>query len=113
MAVILSEAAQRYADPVFQGRAQAACAEQAGVFVNDGRPEYVGLAQGVIAGNTSDIDAIIRQVCVTDTGGDMSSDDDALRGAVQAVWPVVAAARGYKPELGFEAEAPAPTQTMV
>ena len=95
MAVVLGEAAQRYADPGFQGRAQACCAEQAGVFVNDGRPEYVGLAQGVIAGNTSDIDAIIRQVCVTDTAGDIAMEDDALRGAVQLVWPVVAAARGY------------------
>lgn len=93
MAVPYSEAAQRYTNPEFQGRAQACCAEQAAIFINDARPEFNLLASGVLAGNLADIDAIIRQVTVIDTVGDIDTEDAALLSAVQSVWPIVGAAR--------------------
>lgn len=85
-------------DSDFTNRITACCTEQAAVFVNDQRPEYVALAQDVIAdaGNAAWFywpvasapgfaDAFV-------SGGSAAITDPMLLAAVQALWPTIAAA---------------------
>lgn len=65
--------------------------EQGQIFSADGRADIAGLGQSVVAGNVSDIDAVIAAIC-TGPNWDGLDEDAALLSAVQAVWPGVAAA---------------------
>jgi hypothetical protein len=74
----------------FRGRVSACVAEQAKVFVNDERPEYVNLAHSAIAANDPITDQFMPLIS---TQPDMSqdSDDGAILAAVQALWPTIGA----------------------
>ena len=85
------DAALFYADQEFRQRASMCVREQGYVFSADGRPDIAALGRSVVAGNSSDIDAVIAAV-VTAPPDDDLTDDGVLLGKVQAVWPAVAAA---------------------
>lgn len=74
----------------FRGRVSMCVAEQAKVFVNDGRPEFKNLASEAIADNET---VTIQFVPLVATEPDMTgeSTDPELLAAVQALWPVVGA----------------------
>lgn len=93
MAINYDSAAALYTDPVFEGRAKAAINEQARFYAVDPDPAKSGMARGILGGNELDEQATFRQITVTETGGDMTTDDAALLGAVQAAWALVAPAR--------------------
>lgn len=93
MAINYDTAAALYEDTVFQGRAKAAINEQARIYSTDVDPSISGMARGILGGNELDENAVFRQITVTETGGDMTTDDVALLGAVQAAWALVAPAR--------------------
>jgi hypothetical protein len=82
-----------YRDPAYRNRAEMCIKEQGVIYTNDGRPEIKALGQGVVAGNWVDIDAIMSAVSVGPNSETSVTDDGALLGAVQTVWPTVAAAR--------------------
>lgn len=76
----------------FRARAEMCAREQGYVFSADGRPDIAALGRGVVAGEWTDIDAVLASVATAPGAGDLS-DDLALLAQVQAVWPTVAAAR--------------------
>jgi hypothetical protein len=87
----------------YTSRLIACCTEQAGIFVNDQRPEYVDLAREVI---TNPGAALWFTWIVASSpgfgdayadGGQEAIDDGMLLSAVQANWPVVAAAHPEDP----------------
>lgn len=73
------------ANPEFQSRITAASTEQAMIFVNDERPEYVAPAQRIIlsAGNAA---PFFPLVAAQPAMSEESTDADILA-ALQAVWP--------------------------
>lgn len=77
-------------DQEFTNRVEMCIAEQAQVFVNDGRPEYYLLAQTAIA----DL-AMVRNQMVpliaTRPGMTAASTDGDIMAAVQYVWPMAGA----------------------
>ena len=75
----------------FRGRVSMCIAEQAKVFVNDGRPEFKDLANRAIADNAA---VTLQFVPLVATQPDMTDEsaDTELLAAVQALWPVVGAA---------------------
>lgn len=75
----------------FRDRASMCAREQGYVFSADGRADIAALGRGVVAGDQTDIDAVIAAV-VTAPGAETETDAQLLA-AVQAVWPTVAAAR--------------------
>ena len=79
----------------FRGRVSMCIAEQAKVFVNDGRPEFYRVAQDAIADNATVTDQFVPLVA---TQPDMTGEsaDSELLAAVQALWPVVGA--GHVPD---------------
>lgn len=66
--------------------------EQGYIFAADGRPDIASLGRGVVAGDLTDIDAVIAAVCVGPNSAELG-EDGPLLSAVQSVWPTVAAAR--------------------
>jgi hypothetical protein len=82
----------------YVARLTACCTEQAGIFVNDQRPEYVDLAREVI----TDPGAALWFVWLVAAspgfgdayagGGVDAIDDGMLLSSVQANWPIVSAA---------------------
>lgn len=85
-----------FKDSVFRDRAAMCAREQGYVFSADGRADIAALGRGVVAGNWTDIDAVIAAV-VSAPGNEGLDDDGALLAATQAVWPTVAAARYPQP----------------
>lgn len=81
-----------YLSPGFRSRGSMCCKEQGLIFAADGRADIAALGRGVVAGNAQDIDSILSAVVTYPGAGDLN-DDAALLGAVQYVWPTVAAAR--------------------
>lgn len=81
-----------YQDEAFRQRASVCAREQGYIYSSDPRPDAAELGRGVVAGNMTDIDAIIAAV-VTAPGNEGLDDDGSLLAATQAVWPTVAAAR--------------------
>lgn len=81
-----------YADLDFRGRVSMCVAEQAKVFVNDGRAEFAELAHAAIADNTA-VTAQFLPLVATEPEMDAEADDAQLLAAVQALWAVVGA--GY------------------
>lgn len=75
-------------DRAFQGRIQMCVAEQAQVYVNDGRPEFKYLAQQAIAANEATTAQFVPLVCTRPGVTDASTDLDLLA-AVQYLWPMV------------------------
>ena len=68
--------------------------EQGYIYSADGRADIASLGRSVVAGQMTDIDAVMAAVCVHQNWQQIADGDDAaLLGAVQAVWPTVAAAR--------------------
>jgi hypothetical protein len=101
MAINYLEAATRYSDDSFQGRAKAAASDYANLTVIN-EAESQGdraLASAILAGNEIDEAALIRLVAVTEPepAGDIDLDDVALFNAVKKAWPTIASARGYAP----------------
>jgi hypothetical protein len=77
-----------------RGRMEMCIREQAFIFSADGRPDIAALGMGVVGGNMQDIDAVMAATCVHQNWAQIAGGDDgALTGAVQEVWPTVAAAR--------------------
>lgn len=74
----------------FRGRISMCVAEQAKVFVNDGRPEFNGLAADAIEDNRTATEQFMPLVA-TQPGVDADSTDGDLLAAVQALWAVVGA----------------------
>jgi hypothetical protein len=92
--VSYQDSADLYQDSAFHARAVACINEQAAQnYANQSGTPNGRLANGVLAGNVVDVDAIIRQTAVAPTAGDKATDDGALLGAVQYAWPLVANAR--------------------
>lgn len=81
-----------YTDSDFRNRAAMCIREQALIFAGDGRPDIRALGMGVVAGDWSDIDAVMAAVAAAPGSSELDTDTGLL-GAVQAVWPAVAAAR--------------------
>jgi hypothetical protein len=87
-------------DVGFQGRVRACSVQQAGIFVNDARPDYVALAHDVLRGGRG---PDFTRVAAAGPGVAESVDigngiidsslvtDEALLSLVQGNWPVVAA----------------------
>jgi len=77
-------------DEVFRGRVRMCVAEQAEVFVNDGRPEYKQLANQAIGALEPTTEQFVPLVAMAPA---MSADatDGAILSAVQYMWPIVGA----------------------
>lgn len=84
--------AATYRDEAFRTRAEMCIREQGYVFSADGRPDIASLGRGVVAGNWTDIDALMAGA-VSAPGSQGIDTDPGLLAAVQGVWPTVAAAR--------------------
>lgn len=86
-------------DVLFGGRVRACCTEQAEVFRNDARPDFVALANDVLRGDGLVTNAFTRIIAaapgIADTAGDpvdqTGVSDGAILSTVQANWQVVAA----------------------
>ena len=87
-------------DPVFIGRTQSAAYQQAEVFINDARPDFVATAQAVLRADLDVLSAFTRTAAAgpgiadkADNGDgtiDQSKVTDAdLLSLTQANWPVV------------------------
>lgn len=74
----------------FKGRVSMCIAEQAKVFVNDGRPEFKQVAEDAIADNAA-VTAQFLPLVVTQPDMTSESTDAELLAAVQALWAVVGA----------------------
>jgi hypothetical protein len=83
--------ADAYADPATRARIDICSTEQAYVYVNDGRPDIAWLGLAVIGRHPLALQALSAGACAS-PNGDTLDDDTALLGAIQSVWPVVAAA---------------------
>jgi hypothetical protein len=82
-------------DSDFTNRITACCTEQAAVFVNDQRPDYVALADAIIAeaGNATWFYWLVSAAPgFGDAGSPAAITDPMILSAVQALWPTVAAA---------------------
>jgi hypothetical protein len=79
-------------DSTFTNRITACCTEQAGVFINDQRPEYVDLARTII--NNAETAQWFYWLAATSPGFAESDDitDQMILAAIQSLWPVVSAA---------------------
>lgn len=86
------EQADLYRGPQ-RNRMDIAVREQGAIFAADGRPDIAALGQGIVGGNLQDIDAVMANVCVSPSWSEIADDDAALTGAIQSVFPTVAAAR--------------------
>jgi len=84
--------AEQYTNVDTRNRVAMCAREQAHIFVSNPDPATAALATGVVAGDWTDIDALIVGVIVGPNGATLD-DDAALLGAMQATWPTVAAAR--------------------
>jgi len=73
-------------DPEFIGRVTAAASEQALIFINDARPEFIIVAETVILfpGNA----APLTNLVAGQPGITAASTDGDVLAALQAVWPV-------------------------
>lgn len=84
-------------DVLFGGRVRACCVEQAEVFKNDARPDFVALANDVLRGDGEKTNAFTRITAaapgVADQGGDPVDQtkigDAVILSTVQANWQVV------------------------
>ena len=87
-------------DPDFIGRTNAAATEQAQVFINDARPDYVALAESVLKGAAGPLNAFARmnasgpgigeKVDIGNDKIDQSQVTDAdLLALTQGNWPIV------------------------
>jgi hypothetical protein len=86
------EQSDRYRAVDGRGRYEMCIREQAhATFTQDEDPANKALADSVIGGNASDVDALIAAICVGPNSADLD-DDGALLGAVQLAWPVTASA---------------------
>lgn len=85
-------------DQDFTNRITACCTEQAAVFINDQRPEWVALAEAIIADAAAAawfywlVAAAPGFGDAFAGGGSEAITDQMLLSAVQALWPTVAAA---------------------
>lgn len=86
------EDSQLAGNPEFRQRANMCIREQGYIYSADGRVDIASLGRGAVAGNLTDIEAVLMAV-VAAPGNEGLQDDQALLAAVQAVWPTVAAAR--------------------
>lgn len=86
------EQSDLYRDMAQRGRYEMCVREQAYVFTADGRPDIAALGRGVVAGDPTDIDAVISAICTGPNSAALGEDPELLA-AVQSVWPTVAAAR--------------------
>jgi hypothetical protein len=80
-----SETAALVDDPDFRGRVTSASSEQALIFINDARPEYIVVAQTVILypGNAGPlVNLVAGQPGIT-----AAATDADILAALQAVWP--------------------------
>lgn len=77
-----------YSDPEFAGRVNACGVEQAQVFINDGRPEYVALAREILT-NGAVATLVVNVAARPDMDADI--DDPGILAAVQYVWPLIGA----------------------
>jgi hypothetical protein len=86
--------AELRSSPLFQARWTSAIEEQALIFKDDGRPEFVWLAQQVLRGDFMSRDIWGRILCAApgfDDRQDQADITDAeLLAAVQSQWPTVA-----------------------
>jgi hypothetical protein len=94
--------AQLSADSTFNGRSQAAATQQAGIFINDQRPDFVAAAHAVLRADLDVLSAFVRTNAAgpgiadkVDNGdGTISQEnvtDADLLSLTQANWPTVAA----------------------
>lgn len=74
----------------FRSRVRMCVAEQAEIFVADGRPEYKQLAYQAIAALDSTTDQFVPLVSVRPAMSVDSTDVDIMS-AVQYVWPIIGA----------------------
>lgn len=89
------------ADPVFNGRCQSASLEQAQIFKDDARGDFVALANAIMRGESEKLAVLTRMdaagpgiadKAATPDGIDQSLVTDAdLLSLTQANWPTVAA----------------------
>lgn len=89
-----SEQSDLYRSRPDRNRMEMCIREQGYTYSADGRADIAALGFSVVASSQVDIDAVIAAVCVHQNWSQIADGDDiALLGAVQAVWPTVAAAR--------------------
>lgn len=85
-------------DVLFGGRVRACCVEQAEVFKNDARPDFVALANDVLRGVGEKTNAFTRITAAAPGVADQAGDpvdqskigDAVILSTVQANWQVVA-----------------------
>lgn len=93
--------AQLEADPEFQQRVSSVCVQQAGIFKDDMRPDFVATADSVLRGDGWIRMAFYRVIAAApgfdekvDSGDGNIDDslvtDEDLLSATQATWPIVA-----------------------
>jgi hypothetical protein len=93
--------AQLTSDVDFTGRTTAAATQQAEVYKDDARPEFVALADGVLKGSAGPLMAFTRMAAAAPGIGDKADAGDGtidqskvtdadLLSLTQANWPVVA-----------------------
>lgn len=100
--------AQSYGSYATRSRIDICATEQAYVFINDARPEFIQLSEKVIGRMPIAIDALAMGVCAS-PNGDSLDDDGALLSAMQSVWPSVSnALYDPPPDNGGENGTPPP-----
>lgn len=91
------EQSDQFRSQEYRTRAEMCVREQALIFSGSEAPAVAALGRGVTAGDWVDIDAVLAAVSVHQNWSQIPGDDVALLGAVQDVWPSVAAARYPQP----------------
>jgi hypothetical protein len=87
-------------DPLFAGRVRSCCVEQAEVFRNDARPDFVALAEDVLRGGGVTVSAFVRFTAAAPGVADQAATvdgidqtrvaDAVILSTVQANWQTVA-----------------------
>ena len=90
------ERATLYQDPEWRSRCDMCIREQAHIHAQEDAPhkaDMKALAMGVISGHIMDIEAVMASVVNWPGAETTITDDEALKGVVNNVWPLVASAR--------------------
>ena len=81
-------------DPIFKGRLTSALTEQASIYMNDARPEFVQLAEKILLNPTLVLSQFTSAVSVQPGFNEAPDqgviEDGQILAAVQAVYPVLA-----------------------
>ncbi len=96
------------ADPIFQKRMSSATTEQAAIYQNDARPEFIQLADNILRNPQAALTQFCVQASVQPGFNEAESqdaiDDGQILSAVQAIYPTIAGVNYIAPSEETEDE---------